>query len=155
MLSSLQELFDKFTTAPREDTPAEREHALRMAAAVLLVEVMRSDTALDASEREAIGAALSKRFGLNEQELSGLVEQAEAQARQANDYFHFTSLLNDHFSQPDKIALVEAMWNVAYANGALDAGEMHVIGKVADLLHVTHGQYIAAKMRAKDAAGMA
>jgi uncharacterized tellurite resistance protein B-like protein len=84
-----------------------------------------------------------------------LIEEAEAQARQANDYFHFTSRLNDHFSQPDKIALVEAMWNVAYANGVLDANEIHVISKIAGLLNVTHGEYIAAKMRSKEAAGLA
>lgn len=47
-------------------------------------------------------------------------------------------------------ALVEAMWQVAYADGALDANENHVISKVADLLHVTHGDYIAAMLRARD-----
>ena len=43
------------------------------------------------------------------------------------------------------------MWQVAYADGHLDAHESHLISKVAGLLHVTHGQYIAAKMRAKEA----
>jgi uncharacterized tellurite resistance protein B-like protein len=155
MFSTLQELFDRFTGASPEETPAEHEHALRLAAAVLLVEVMRSDAALDPSERRAIDAALGQRFGLDEQELSQLIAQAEAQAKRSNDFFHFTSRLNDHCSQPDKIALVEAMWNVAYVNGTLDAGETHVISKVAGLLHVTHGEYIAAKMRAKEAAGIA
>ena len=45
---------------------------------------------------------------------------------------------------------MEAMWQVAYADGALDANENHVISKVADLLHVTHGDYIAAMLRARD-----
>jgi uncharacterized tellurite resistance protein B-like protein len=47
---------------------------------------------------------------------------------------------------------VEFMWQVAYADGALDANEHHIISKVAGLLHVTNGEYIGAKMRAKDAA---
>ena len=51
------------------------------------------------------------------------------------------------------IALVEAMWQVAYADGQLDVHENHVISKVAGLLHVTHGEYIAAKLRARDQAG--
>lgn len=153
MFSTLQELFDKFTAAPGE-TPAEREHALRLAAAVLLVEVMRADAELQPVERQAMRAALGKRVGLDEAELARLIEQAEAQARQSNDYFAFTSRLNEHCSQPDKVALVEAMWDVAYANGVLDANEIHVVSKVAGLLHVTHGEYIAAKMRAKEAAGL-
>ena len=116
---------------------------------------MKADTVLHPEQHQAIRAALGKRFALDEQELVRLIEQAEAQARQANDFFHFTSRLNDQCTQPDKIALVEEMWNVAYANGVLDASEIHVISKVAGLLHVTHGEYIAAKMRAKEAAGLA
>ena len=153
MFSTLQELFEKFTSPTPQQTPAEHEHALRLAAAVLLVEVMRADADLQPAERQAMHAALGRRFALDERELAPLVGQAEAQARQSNDFFFFTSRLNDHCSQPDKVALVEAMWDVAYASGALDAGEIHVVGKVAGLLHVTHGEYIAAKMRAKEAAG--
>ena len=36
------------------------------------------------------------------------------------------------------------MWRVAYADGHLDAHENHLISKVAGLLHVSHGEYIAA-----------
>ena len=54
------------------------------------------------------------------------------------------------FTQDQKIQLVEAMWQVAYADAHIDANENHTISKVAGLLHVTHGEYIAAKMRAKN-----
>jgi len=155
MFASLQDLFDKFTGASPDDTPQAHEHALRISAAVLLMEVMRADPSVDDVQRQAVRAALTRRFALDEQELARLVDEAAAQVKQANDYFHFTSRLNDHCSQPDKIALVEAMWDVAYANGVLDVAEMHVISKVAGLLHVTHGEYIAAKMRAKQGAGLA
>ncbi len=87
-------------------------------------------------------------------ELAQLIAQAESQAEHANDFFHFTSRINDHCSQADKAALVEAMWSVAYANGVLDASEIHVISKIAGLLNVPHGEYIAAKLRAKQAAGL-
>ena len=155
MFSSLQELFDTFTAGSPDETPQGRERALRLATAVLLVEVVRADAKLDPAERAAVFAALRRRFALPDDELASLVELANAQSKTANDYFHFTSRINDHFSQPEKIALVEAMWQVAYADGVLDASENHVISKVADLLHVTHGEYIAAKMRAKEDAGLA
>ena len=154
MFSTLQELFDTFTAGSPQDSPAQREHALRVAAAVLLVEVMRAEPTINPAERNAVFAALRDRFALDDAELAPLVESAETQSRIANDYFHFTSRINDNFSQPEKIELVEAMWQVAYADGVLDASENHVISKVADLLHVTHGEYIAAKMRAKEAAGL-
>ena len=154
MFRAFQEFFDSITAVPPGQTPAGRAQALRLAAAVLLVEVMRADANVAAAERQAVLAALRSRFSLAEDELAALVALAEAQSQTANDYFHFTSRINDNFSQPEKIALVQAMWDVAYADGVLDANENHVISKVADLLHVTHGEYIAAKMRAKEAAGL-
>jgi uncharacterized tellurite resistance protein B-like protein len=154
MFRALQDFFDEFIAPPPDQTPAGREQALRLAAAVLLVEVMRADANVRPVEREAVFAALRARFALPDDQLAALVALAEARSRTANDYFHFTSCINDSFSQPEKIALVQAMWDVAYADGLLDANENHVISKVAELLHVTHGEYIAAKMRAQEAAGL-
>ena len=57
-------------------------------------------------------------------------------------------------TEVQKLRIVEYMWQVAFADGHLDANENHVISKVAGLLHVTHGEYIAAKLHAKQAAGL-
>jgi uncharacterized tellurite resistance protein B-like protein len=59
--------------------------------------------------------------------------------------------MNERFTQQQKIDVVEAMWEVAFADHHLDANEHHVISKVAGLLHVTHGEYIAAKLYAQEA----
>jgi uncharacterized tellurite resistance protein B-like protein len=151
MLDTLKDLFDSFTApAPAQSGPA-AEHAIRLAAAVLLVEVMRAEPTTSAAEREAVIRTLRERFSFAKDELARLVELAEAEAKEAYDYHRFTSVLNERFSQPQKIALVQAMWEVAYADAHLDAHENHLISKVAGLLHVTHGEYIAAKMRAKEA----
>jgi uncharacterized tellurite resistance protein B-like protein len=56
---------------------------------------------------------------------------------------------------PQKIAIVEHLWRVAYADGTLGAHENHLMRRVADLLHVPHGAYVSAKMRARQAAGAA
>ena len=110
---------------------------------------MRADPKLGADERRAVVAALRRKFALAEDELALLVELAEETARSSNDFYGFTSTINDGFSQPQKIRIVEHMWEVAYADGHLDAHENHLISKVAGLLHVTHGEYIAAKLHAR------
>jgi uncharacterized tellurite resistance protein B-like protein len=51
--------------------------------------------------------------------------------------------------------MVEYMWRVAYADGHLGERERHTLWRISDLLHVPHGAYINAKMRAKQAAGAA
>jgi uncharacterized tellurite resistance protein B-like protein len=154
MLNTIKDLFDSFAAPAPARSRADSDHAVRLAAAVLLVEVARAEPASTPAESKAILGALQKRFAFAKDELARLMELAEAEAKDAYDYHRFTSVLNDRFSQPEKIALVEAMWQVAYADEHLDAHENHLISKVAGLLHVTHGEYIAAKMRAKEAAGL-
>lgn len=154
MLRALKDIFDNFASQGNEQSSAQLDHALQLASAVLLVEVMRADSSMDAAERKTVVLALQNQFTLNEMELEQLVVLAQSQAKVIYDYQRFTGLLNDHFSQDRKIALVESMWKVAYADRELDAHEHHVISKVAGLLHVTHGQYIGAKMRAKAAANI-
>jgi len=151
MLRALKDLFDSVTPGPQAD-PAAREHLLHLAAAVLLVEVMRADPAIESVERQAVISALRGKFSLAEDELARLLELAEATSRSANDFFSFTSTINERFSHPDKVHMVELMWEVAFADGHLDAHENHLISKVAGLLHVTHGEYIAAKLHAKESA---
>jgi uncharacterized tellurite resistance protein B-like protein len=152
MLQTLKDLFDHLTVPPAGQSPAEQDHALQLATAVLLVEVMRAEPTLAASERATVLTALRSKFTLADDELERLLELAHDTAQTAYDYQRFTSQLNQRFTQEQKIRVVEAMWQVAYADTHLDAHENHVISKVAGLLHVTHGEYIAAKMRAKETA---
>jgi uncharacterized tellurite resistance protein B-like protein len=151
MLQSLKLFLAQLTLQPAEPSPAEQAHALQLATAVLLVEVMRAEPTLNESERDTILRSLKTKFALTGDELQGLLDLAHDSAQTAYDYQAYTRLLNERFSQAQKIAVVEAMWQVAYADAHLDAHENHVISKVAGLLHVTHGEYIAAKMRAKEA----
>ncbi len=152
MLRTLKDLFDSVLANPAQDA-GHNEHALQLATAVLLVEVMRAEPELGTQERLAVVNALRQKFALEPDELAKLVELAEQKARQASDFHQFTSVINDGFSQEQKIRIVEFMWQVAYADGHLDAHESHLISKVAGLLHVTHGEYIGAKLRAKESAG--
>lgn len=149
MLRNLKDLFDAFT-APAPPSAEEQQHALQLATAVLLVEVMRADAGIHAEEQNAVIATLRDKFALADDELARLMDLAAETAKTAYDYHRFTSSLNDHFTHPQKIRIVEHMWEVAYADAHLGANENHLISKVAGLLYVTHGEYIAAKMRAKE-----
>ena len=120
MLQSFKDLFDAFTE-PAEESPEARARALRLATAVLLVEVMRADPTMNAAERKAVMATLHRKFALGDDEAARLFELAELTARDASDYYQFTSRINDSFTHPQKIAIIENMWQVAYADAHLDA----------------------------------
>jgi uncharacterized tellurite resistance protein B-like protein len=128
-----------------------------LATAVLLVEVARADTTRHAAETAALEAALRARFGrvLGEAALRELLALAEDRARDAHDFHAFTSALNDRLDDRQKLDVIEAMWDVAFADGHLAAHEQHTLWRVADLLHVQHGAYIGAKTRARERAAAA
>lgn len=153
MLLTLKDLFDTFTAPAAQPRAADRQHTVQLATAVLLVEVVKADPATGPGEQAALFAALKATFALSPDELARLVELAEASAKGLYDYHRFPSTLNERFTQEQKIQVVEAMWQIAFADGHLDVHENHLISKVAGLLHVTHGEYIAAKLHARAAAG--
>ena len=153
MFQSFKDFLTEITHAPQADSPAEGAQRVQLAAAVLMVEVVRADGRMDASERAAALAALRRRFDLAPEALDALLDQAQDSARSAYDYQQFTSRINDAYNHDDKVRLVEALWQIAYADAHIDANENHAINKIAGLLHVTHGEYIAAKLRARDQAG--
>jgi uncharacterized tellurite resistance protein B-like protein len=151
MLKAIRDFFDQHigqSTAPADET-----HRLQLATVALLVEVVRGDGAITHAERAALLTAVGGKFGLASEEAAALVDLAEQETRLSHDTYQFTSLINRSFSQPQKLRVIELMWQVAYADAALSAHEQHVLRKIAELLHVPHGDYIAAKMRAKEAAG--
>jgi uncharacterized tellurite resistance protein B-like protein len=153
MLKTLKDLFDSLLPPTAGTPPQVAEHTLQLAAAVLLVEVMRADASFHDAERHAVLAALRKVFDLADDEARRLAELATATAQQATDLFGFTSQINDRFDMAQKLHMVELMWQVAYADGHLADHERHVLWRVADLLHVPQGAYVNARIRAQQAAG--
>ena len=151
MLSTIREFFDKHIDAPAAH--GDERHSIELATAALLVEVVRLGGEIKPKEREAAQRAVRGRFGLSGEEADTLLALAEEEAREATDHYQFTSLINKTFSQEQKQQVIELMWQIAYADGELSAYEQHVIRKIADLLYVPHRAYIAAKLRARDAAG--
>lgn len=147
MLKTLKDLFDSLLPPTANADPAATEHALQLATAVMLVEVMRADPSFHAGERAAVLTALRDKFALDADEAARLAELAEATAKDATDLFGFTSRINERFEMPQKLRMVEHMWRVAYADGHLSAHERHVLWRIADLLHVPQGAYVNARLR--------
>lgn len=150
MLKAIQEYFEQHLAAPAPGPS--RRHPLELATATLIAEVARLDGGIDAAEREAMVRAVQQRFSLGAEEAHALLELAEAESRDATDYYQFTSLIRQHYSQEERQEIVELLWQAAYADARLTAHEQHVVRKIADLLYVPHSAYIAAKMSAQKAA---
>jgi len=150
MLEALRNFFDQ-QLGGGVGVAEDSRHALEIAAAALLVEVARIDGEMQAAERASVLRAIHETFALTESEAENLLELAGREMARAGGYYPFTSLINDNCSQEQKEHLIELMWRAAYADRDLSAHELHLMRKVAGLLHVPDNAYILAKLRAKHA----
>ena len=152
MIAGIKDFFNQIIAPGAAAPGVASQHALHVATAALLLEMMRMDSSITAAETASVTRTLQIRFGLNAAQVDTLMALAAQEARLATDYFQFTSLINRNFSAEQKVQVVEYLWQVAYADGHLDAHEQHFMRKIADLLYVSHADYVAAKQRARDQA---
>ena len=132
--------------------PADSE-APQLAAAALLVEAACMDGHFDGDERDAVCAALGAHFGLSEAEAGTLIEEAEAAHHEATDLHRFTRAINDRYDHDDRLAVMEMLWEVVYADGRLHAYEANLIRRVGGLLHITDRERGEARKRVLARAG--
>lgn len=153
MIASIKEFFSQFIE-PGIATSCSGASSLQVATAALLLEMMRMDNELVDEERQAIADTLQAQFKLDAGQVQTLMPLAEQEAREANDYYQFTSLINQHCDHAQKVQIIENLWHVAMIDGHLDAHEPHLMRKLADLLYIGHADYVAAKQRARESAGL-
>ena len=67
---------------------------------------------------------------------------------QATDYYQFTSLINEFYTQQQKRELITRLWHMAYADNRIHKFEEHLVRRLADLLHVPHSAFMQSKHEA-------
>jgi len=142
MLKKLQALF-----SAEESEDLDAEAALHLAAAVLLIEVAKSDHTLRDSEVERLKGVLAREWGLGDSDLSDLVRVAHDTADANASLHEQIALINGNFSARQKLNLVRGLWEVAYANNELHHHQELLIRRLADLMYVSHTDFIRSKHR--------
>ncbi len=137
--------------APAGATPTGSEDRITIATCVLLLEMAHADDYFSSSESGRIRDILVTRLGLQDDQVGEILSIAGRDRDASADLWTYTNLVNESFTYTEKLRLVEMIWEVAYADGSLDQNEDYLVHKLANLLHVHHGDLIAAKIRAKGA----
>ena len=147
MIDAIREFFrDRLQVQKNSDST---EDAARLAAAALLFEAAMSDYDLGEEERTTIQQLVREQFDLNDTDASVLATLAQQRVRESIGLHGFTSLINQHWSEKDRLNLVEQMWRVVYADERLDDHELHLMRKIQRLLHIPQKDFVSAKLRHK------
>ena len=147
MLKSIQNIFKR---REQEVFDSSRTYQQELTYASLLVEVIKSDDKFDERERAQLLDVLSTKLKILDDELQNFVELAEKKAEDSTSLYEFTREINDEYKYDDKVKLIEDLWGIAYSDGQLDKYEDYVIRKIADLIYVTHSDFIKSKLSVKN-----
>jgi len=123
------------------------EQQVQLVSAALFIEMMLQDCETHNAEKQIILDILQQQFSLGCEKSIELYQLAEDAAKAATDYYQFTNLIAQEFTQPQKIQLIENLWRVAFADMRLDKYEENMVRKIADLIHVSHKDFIQTKNR--------
>lgn len=123
----------------------------QLALAALMVRIARSDGLYAAEEVDRIDRVLMHRHGLDAFAAAHLRAAAEEMETAAPDTVRFTKALKAAVPLQDRVGLVQALWSVALADHARDAGEDQMLRMLANLLGLTDVQSNLARQQAEQA----
>ena len=116
---------------------------------MLLLEVARADHEHHGAERATLREGLARDFKVPEAALDALLGEAELRAKASVSLFDFVQALNRTMAPDDKRGLLRLLWDVAHADGRVDPHEEHLLRRIADLLHLSHADFIRGKLDAE------
>lgn len=144
MLKKLRDFF----AAPDAAAAGDAEASLHLAAAMLLIEVAKVDHNLDDDELARMRQVLRDHWRLGEDDLADLVAVAQTSSDTSVSLHEHIDLINRNFSPGQKFDLVQGLWEIAGADREIHHHEEALIRRLADLLYLSHTDFIRAKHQA-------
>ena len=150
MLKSIREFFERGLQDGGARDTSRPGNRVELAAAVLMIEISLADSAIDNEELAVIKTTLVNHFNIAAGQVEELIELERREVDLAVSLHDFTRLLNENLDPAEKIRVIESLWKVAFADAVLDKYEEYYIRKIADLLYISHKDYIRTKHRVAD-----
>lgn len=151
MLKALQQFFQQSKDTEQPALPSvDGLTNTAFLSLVLMTEVSLADGELSTPERQHLKQALKNEYDLNDEQAEKALTRAVETATEASSLYEFTAHLKA-LEYEQRVSLLETLWAVAYADNELDPYEESLLRKLADLLYVSHADFIRAKLNVTDA----
>ena len=149
MFTALKKLFsDMQGEAPKAEFFATDD--TRLAEAALMFHVISADGEILPEEHSKMLEVLGQHYDLSRAELSEIFEAAAQADHESVDLYRFTAALKKVMDRDQRIAAIERLWEVVFADGNMHEFEDNVVWRIAQLLEVETIDRIAMKQRVRD-----
>jgi uncharacterized tellurite resistance protein B-like protein len=149
MIEAIKQFLQKDRERDKSVSAIDKQQLIKMAAAVLFVEVMHADHKVDKRERRLVKQALQESFSLSSHEAEELLQLAEERVKDVTSLHEFTTILHGRLTNEEKVMLLEQTWRIVLADNEVDKYEEHLVRRIAELLYIKHSDYIRAKLNAE------
>jgi uncharacterized tellurite resistance protein B-like protein len=130
-------------------TVSTARHDILVATCALLVEIAQIDKTFTEDEMTAVLSILKEKYGLSKEHADALIAEAEKQLEESVDLWQFARLINENYSNEEKMEIIETLWRIVYVDGKMDQYEQYLMNKMKNLLRISHDQLIDAKLKVK------
>jgi uncharacterized tellurite resistance protein B-like protein len=145
MLDGLRQFIAEVVSPEAPRGRAFDDNDYRLAATALLIHVVSLDGEPSAVEQRKLHSLIESRFGLDPGTADKLIASATKVEGDAVDLYHFTSVIMRQVDEAGRLKIVEMMWEIAYADGAVSEFEDNVVWRAADLLGISSRNRIELK----------
>jgi uncharacterized tellurite resistance protein B-like protein len=120
----------------------------QLAVVALLIELAQSDRHVEPEETETIARIVRDRFGLDGATADRLIAAAHIELDAALEDWVFATAVRDAFDARERAEIVEMLWEVVYADGALARLEKSMMNRMCKQLGVGKAEREAARAQA-------
>lgn len=158
----MAEFIDKFREQLLSKVSKEQPEGLKLedkeidnaiALGVLLWVVAETDNKFLKEEEDKIKEVLNTHAKISKEQIPVVLATIKQAAEERIDIWSFTHPFAN-LEDSEKITIIENLFRVACADNDLDHYETETIRKMANLMGVTHGNFIDAKIKIKKEQGM-
>lgn len=125
----------------------------QVATAALLVEIAKADGDFSDEERKRIINLMKNDFDLDDECVNELLELSEQKVKESVSIYEFSSVINESFTQNEKLELLKNLWRIIYEDGKLDSHEDRLIKIIGSTLNLEHKDVIGTKLFVKQELG--
>lgn len=118
-----------------------------LAAAALMVHVIAADGKITPEETTRLNEVLREHYSVTDAEAEILANAARLAQSDAVDMYRFTSILKADMDESERLALVEDLWEMVYADGVVHEFEDNVVWRVAELIGIQSRERMVLKQR--------
>ncbi len=123
-----------------------------LAASALMRHVIEADGVLRPEEDARYENVLRTTYGLDDDRLRRLIEEARDANNESVDLYRFTSVLKRTLSDNARIDFIELLWELVYADRENHEMEDNVVWRIAELLGVAARDRVMLRRRVRQKA---